>query len=506
MKTGHMLTAAGALCALAFATPLCAQASSSEPVSEAELRETISVLASDEYGGRKPGTGGETQTLAYIAHAFHDAGLGGGAKDASRWYQPVDLERAVPSPGSFVVMANGVPVTLASDEVVVTAEAANSSLAALPIVFSGYGVDGEGQAIGEVAGALAVMMGSEPPYEPGSAELKNYNRRMAALFDAGAKAVLVVLDSETPFAMVKSYLARGTTRLAGATKRPDRVRASASEAYAAQLFAAADRDYAALSAAAKADDFGGTPLGVTADLATANRTEAFRSYNVIAKLGGTDPAAGAVFFTGHWDHLGTCLPEGAEDRICNGAVDNASGIAVLIATAKRLATMGPFDRDIYFVATTAEEMGLLGGYALAEDPPVPLSDIVIALNVDTVAIADRGAKVAIIGRGKTDLEDEVEHVARSIGRTVDESDEANAFIQRQDGWTLLQKGVPALMVGGSFSDQALLGKFLAGPYHKHDDELTDAVPLGGAAEDADLHVALGAYFADSDRYPGKGRE
>src|SRR3546814_10903165 len=109
----------------------------------------------------------------------------------------------------------------------------------------------------------------------------------------------------------------------------------------------------------------------------------------MGKRPGAKPDGKAVLFLGHLDHLGGCAPEGAADRICNGAVDNASGIAVLIAVAKRLGQGERPDRDIYFLATTAEEKGLLGAHYFADHPVVPLSDITVALNVDTIAISDR---------------------------------------------------------------------------------------------------------------------
>ena len=94
----------------------------------------------------------------------------------------------------------------------------------------------------------------------------------------------------------------------------------------------------------------------------------------------------------------------------------------------------------------------------------------------------------------------VEAIAKKTGRTIESSTDANDFIQRQDGWALAQKGVPALMVGGSFADLDLMQKFLGSDYHGPNDELTDKTELGGAAEDADLHIALGTYFADTRKY------
>ena len=243
---------------------------------------------------------------------------------------------------------------------------------------------------------------------------------------------------------------------------------------------------------------------MTADLATTSNIRTYASNNVIAKLPGAKPDGKAVLFLGHWDHLGICRPEGdAADRICNGAVDNASGIAVLIEVAKRLAGGARPGRDIYFMATTAEEKGLLGATYFADHPIVPLGDITVALNIDTIAISPRGTPVATIGRGRPAYDAVVRDVATKLGRKLDEDGEADAFVQRQDGWALGAKNVPSLMAGGSFSDMPLLEAFLESDYHTANDNFSDKIPLGGAAEDADLHVALGRAFANVKSWPGK---
>jgi Zn-dependent M28 family amino/carboxypeptidase len=225
-----------------------------------------------------------------------------------------------------------------------------------------------------------------------------------------------------------------------------------------------------------------------------------RAHNVIGRIAGTGTSGEAILFMAHWDHIGLCQPPRASDRICNGAVDNASGVAALIEIARKLAREPRPDRDILFVATTAEELGLVGARAFAADPPHPLGVIVAALNLDTVAVAPRGEPVSIVGRGLTALDPFVDETARTLGRRVDASDGPNALVRRQDGWALLQKGVPAILVGGAYGS-GRLQRFLSTRYHKPDDDLASGVELGGAAEDVDLHVALGRLFGDSARFP-----
>ena len=220
-----------------------------------------------------------------------------------------------------------------------------------------------------------------------------------------------------------------------------------------------------------------------------NKRGPFTAYNVVGRVPGHARDGRAVILMAHYDHLGLCLPEGAADRICNGAVDNASGVAALIAIAERMAEM-KLDRDVWFVATSAEEWGLLGAKAFAASPPVPLDSIVAGFNLDTIAVAPRGLPVAMVAAQGSRLGLLVREAAAARGRAFDDDREAASFLQRQDGWALAQRGVPMIMAGGSFSDLKLLNAFLASQYHSPVDELRPDTELGGAVEDANLHVEL----------------
>lgn len=225
-----------------------------------------------------------------------------------------------------------------------------------------------------------------------------------------------------------------------------------------------------------------------------------QAHNVIGRVAGSDPSAGAVLMTAHWDHLGHCRTL-ALDRICNGAVDNASGVATLIEVARAIAAGPRPVRDIYFVATTGEEEGELGAKALAAAPPVPLGDIVASINVDCTATAPAGAPVAIVGRGRTKLDPLIFATARAMHRTVEKSDWANRYVKRQDGWQLLQHHVPTVMFGGVYGDRAALEAYMGSRYHRPDDDVAHLGSLEGAAEDADLHVAVIRALADPARWP-----
>jgi hypothetical protein len=464
---------------------------------EADLREHIAILASDAFEGRKPGTEGEAKTVKYIAEAWAKAGLKPAATDGS-WFEPVPLTQRGQGSATYSFAAEGRKLRVTSEDIVLIGQQAHYVRGKLPLVFTGSGVKADGTVAADVAGKAALVLFDA---ENVPDQMRSPRARREALIAAGAEAVIFVGDNKGNWPTLRRLLLSRPITLESREKRAPLEGAISTE-FAVGLVTAAGRDWDKLRANTKQADYAGEALGIDAEVDVKTDIYRFNSSNVIGKIAGRKRNGGALMYMGHWDHLGICAPEDAPDRICNGAVDNASGIAVLNEVAEALAKK-KHDRDIYFVATTAEESGLLGAYAFAENPVLPLDQIILSLNVDTIAIAPRGSKVAIIGRGTTPLDAAVEAVAKKAGRAVESSADANAFIQRQDGWALTQKGVPALMVGGSFADLELLQKFLGSDYHGPKDELTDGTELGGAAEDTDLHIALGRYFADARKYKSK---
>jgi hypothetical protein len=483
--------ALGLICAGSIGSAAVAQ-----KITEASLRPHIEILASDEFEGRDPGTEGERKTTAYISKAWEKAGLKPGASDGS-WLEPVALVRRGPDKADVQFSVRGNKLRFADDEIVLVGREASYQRDRVPVWFAGYGVDAEGKVPGDVAGKAVLILADRPAFA--KEQMQSIRARREALIDAGAEAVIAIGGEQAEYPLIRRQLMSRPMYLVSQEKRAP-LEGVVGAQFAVAMVTAAGGDWDKLRKSANATDFTGASLGIMAKFDVKTDVQAFDSYNVIGKLPGKKPGSGAVLYMGHWDHLGFCRPEGEADRICNGAVDNASGIAVLTEVARGLAK-NKHDRDIYFVATTAEERGLLGAYAFAEKPVVPLDSIVVALNIDTIAVAPRGAKVAIIGRGTTSLDPVIEAIAKKAGRKIEPSTDANSFIRRQDGWALTQKGVPALMVGGSFADLELMEKFLSGDYHGPDDELKKDTQLGGAAEDAMLHVALGKHFANAKKQP-----
>ncbi len=470
----------------------------SAKVSEASLRAHIKILSSDEYEGREPGTEGEKKTITYISSAWKSAGLYPFGKDGS-WFQPVPLVQYGQSQAKMVFSSSGRTLKFNADEAILTSQDAMYQNKAVPVVFGGYGFKSDGNVIGNVSGKIVLLLTER--VVAGNNIGRSANAAKEALVKAGAEGVIMVADGEPGnWVAMRRRFVTGPVMLEGVSTRAP-IEGAISSEFAVGLVTAAAQDWDKLRLKTRDADFDTTELGVNVALDITTNIRRFESKNVIGKIPGKKKGSGNVLFLAHWDHLGICRPEGEADRICNGAVDNASGIAVLTEVARALSRTRP-DRDIYFLATSAEEKGLLGAKQFVADPIVPLDQIIVAFNIDTIAIAPAGAKMAIIGRGKTQLDGEVDQVARKMRRKIEPSTDANSFLPRQDGWVLSEQGIPSLMVGGSFADLSLLEKFLASDYHGPNDELTPSTVLSGAAEDADLHIALGKFFSNTKSFRG----
>jgi acetylornithine deacetylase/succinyl-diaminopimelate desuccinylase-like protein len=176
--------------------------------------------------------------------------------------------------------------------------------------------------------------------------------------------VLTVLDAERTLSNVKSRRLRPGYALASEVLGGD-LEGFITRLGLGHLLQGSGILLSALEASAANPDFVPQLLGLNATLEATTREVTIRTHNLIGKLPGKKPGSGALLFLAHWDHFGICGVPPAEDVICHGAVDNASGIAALTEIARRIARGPKLDRDVYFLATTAEELGLLGAHAFA---------------------------------------------------------------------------------------------------------------------------------------------
>lgn len=495
------LTAA-AIAALSLSSLSVASAQprpSDAAVSEAELRQDIRILAGDAFEGREPGTAGEVRTAAHIIGAWAAAGLQPMEAGQTPWLQVVPLVEAAPISAEARFHGQGRSLSFKDDELLLAGRDAQVTLKDMPMLFAGYGVDAAGRVTMDVRGKAVVILMSDPSFGDGNLTSR---QRMQALAKAGASAVLVAADNGASWAQLERSLRQLRTMVTSDGAQPA-LRGFLSLPALDRLMEKSGSSGTAARNQAEVADYQGVALPFTMDASAVSDVRAYESHNVVARLAGRNPDGKSVLLMGHWDHLGRCGDEGAADQICNGAVDNASGIAAMIAVAKRLGKGERPDRDIIFLATTAEEKGLLGAKHFVNEPPIALPTITAAFNLDTIAIAPRGAPVAIIGEMQPHYRDAIQHVASQLNRKMDSDGEADAFLHRQDGAAFIAKQVPAFMAGGSFSDMKLLQRFLSGPYHRPGDDQVETIPLGGAADDSDLHVALLRFFADRSRWDGE---
>ncbi|WP_417609413.1 M28 family peptidase [Parasphingorhabdus sp.] len=473
-------------------------AARSQDISEADLRRHIEILASDEFEGREPGTAGENKTVNYIATQWSKAGFRPAGTDGS-WYAPVTLTVRTPQSYRLALTDSNSHqrVRVEQDDIVLRSRESSYHQSAIPVVFVGYAEHGQYEPA--VTGKL-VLLPRKPRDDSG--RVPDFRNRKAKLLQDGAVGVITVLDDQDRWTRFQRFFQRASTALADPENHAELEGVISFDQFQ-KLMRKSGQDPERLLA--DRDELAVIELGLNAAAKAETQVRSYISHNVIGKIPGTDPKSGALLFLGHWDHFGICRSEDPldpdKDRICNGAVDNASGISLLIETAKRLSA-DQHDRDIFFLATTAEEKGLLGAEAFANHPPVPLQTFKAVFNADTVALSGSGQEIAVVGMGRSSLDSDIALVAEEEGRDIDQSGKGNAYVKRQDGYVFLERGVPAYMITSAFADEESLQAFLDGAYHDVTDEANDSLVLTGAAADANFHVALGNYFSSTTTYPG----
>ncbi len=456
---------------------------------EAQLLAHITELASDAYQGREPGTPGEAKTLRYLGKQWFDIGLVSGTNDPGHaWFAPVTLVGRTPDGSLAQFSRRGRRVYVPSGSVLMLTSGKRSLIENAPVLFVGKGLIAPARA--ELAGRVALLLDNG----------QDNSDRQNTLLKTGASAVLTVLDGDRSLENVSNRRQRSGYALASDELGGDLEGFITAEGLASAL-AGTKQTLASLESAAADPAFVPRVLDLAATLEATTRETRISTHNLIGKLPGRKPGAGAVLLVAHWDHFGVCATPPAEDLICNGAIDNASGLASLTEIARRLAKAPALDRDVYFLATTGEELGLLGALAFAENPPLPLGKIVAAFNIDSNALAPAGAPLGIVGQGMTRLDAQIAAVARAQKRKLAEGTAANAYVRRQDGWALLQHDVPAVLVSSAYGDIARIERFFDSDYHRPSDGVKPGLELGGAAEDVAFHVALVRWFGDVKRVP-----
>ncbi len=499
-----------------------------EAIQEARMKEWVRDLSADEMQGRLPGTEGEERATAYILEAYRAAGLVPANGDS--YFQQVPLVGITADPSmTLKVRGKGKQrdLTYKTEFMAVTTREQEAIDASGELVFVGYGTvapefnwdDYKGA---DVAGKVLVMLVNDPPLEDASrfgGKAMTYYGRWTYKYEIGAEkgAAGVILVHETEAAGYPWGVVAGSW--AGEQFVPARADAGASrlpfESWvthetAANLFQMAGLDLAEMEAKAARDDFAPVPLGLTASLAFTNTMRRVESRNVAGLLPGGDLANEWIIYTAHWDHLGVSDPVDG-DAIYNGAFDNATGVASLLAIAHAYAALpAPPRRSILFLAVTAEEQGLIGSYHYAANPLHPLARTAALINMDGMNVHGRTEDVIVIGLGNTTLDDLVQEVAAGQGRRVTpDMEPEKGFYYRSDQFPFAKKGVPALYTdhgihyvgrpeGWGMEQNAA---YTRENYHKPSDEFDPEWDFSGMVEDTRLLFQVGLRAAQDDAMP-----
>jgi Zn-dependent M28 family amino/carboxypeptidase len=262
--------------------------------------------------------------------------------------------------------------------------------------------------------------------------------------------------------------------------------------------------------AAKENGFKAIVLGLNASASLGNVIKKTDSKNVVGLLEGKTRPDEYVVYTAHWDHLGRCKPAPDGDDICNGAVDNATGTAALVALAEAYKKAGAPDRSVIFLAVTAEESGLLGSKYYAENPIYPLSQTVGGVNMDAFAVAGPAKNVIVVGKGKSQLDVYLDAALKSGGRVAEaEPTPEKGYYYRSDHFSFAKQGVPMiyfeggedLVDGGREAGGAVAKDYTENRYHGPKDEYNPDWDWSGVMSDLKVYYTVGRMLAMTEDWP-----
>lgn len=503
----------------------------SSEIDETRFRDDVRMLAADEFEGRKPGTGGDEKTVAFLVDQFKKLGLKPGNGDSYLQQVPLveilagsDASLAVSGPRAATALAYGKDMVIWTKRVVPEATLRQSEL-----VFVGYGIvapeyQWNDYAQLDVHGKTVMVLVNDPGYgskDPkvfkGNAETY-YGRWTYKLEEAarrGAAGVLLIHDTGAagyPWNVVVNE--HTGPQLEQATPDGNAGRAAIegwlSAEAARAVFAQAGLDFVALTTAAAHPGFKAAALGLKVDAAVHNTIRRYNSANVIALLPGIRHKNEYVIYTAHWDHLGRQTAQ-AGGAILNGAVDDAAGVAGLLVLAQSFSRTKPVaDRSLAFIAFTAEEAGLLGSAYYVANPIFSLSRTAGVLNLDVMHIGGPTRDVMVFGFGNSELEDYLRDAALLQGREVHPDwNPSQGFYFRSDQFSFARSGVPALYFQSGIDDsargpawgQAQLHDYMTHRYHQPDDKYSPDWDVRGTLDDLRLYYAVGNRLARTRRFP-----
>ena len=501
-----------------------------QAIDRATLEAPLRFLSDDLLEGRGPASRGDELGRLYLATTLELLGYQPGAPGGG-WQQSFDLVgvKAEP-PKTWSFKAGGQTVDLKWWDEFIAASGVQQPTSALKdaeLVFVGYGIqapeyhwdDFKGM---DLKGKVLVMLNNDPDWDPNlfAGDRRLYYGRWTYKYESaarqGAAGAIIIHTTPSagyPWQVVQTSWSGTQFELPAAGEPRIEVRAWTTEDATRKLFQAAGKDLGKLIEQAHNRDFKPVPLGINTSMTFNNQVSKVRSANVLGILPGSDPNLKneVVVYTAHHDHLGIGQPDKNGDKIYNGAVDNASGCATVMAIAKAYAALPQRPRRSIVIAFVAgEEQGLLGSAYLAAHPPVPAGRIAANINYDSANVLGRTRDVTEIGLGKSSL-DAIERAvaARQGRRLVGDQFPDRGFFYRSDQFSFAKVGVPAIhpSAGTDFVGRPPgWGKEQAGDYEKHryhqpSDEFDPKWNYGGMIEDAQLGFYTGLVVANSTKMP-----
>lgn len=494
------------------------------------LAAPIRFLASDALEGRGPASRGDQLARAYLASELESLGLVPGGADGS-WQQSFDIvgnNAAMPATWSLSVGGKSVEWKRSDDYIATSGvQAQSAELKDAELVFVGYGIqapeyrwdDFKGM---NLKGKVLVMLNNDPEDDDNlfAGKRRLYYGRWDYKYESaarqGAAGAIIVHTNHSagyPWQVVQTSWTGEQFELPAGDEPRLQVSAWATEEATKRLFAAAGFDLTQLIADAQRRDFRPIPLKAKTSLTLKNKIEKATTANVLGLLPGGDPklASEVVVLSAHHDHLGIGEPDKDGDKIYNGAVDNASGCAQILAIARAFAALPERPRrSILFAFVAAEEQGLLGSRYYAEHPTYPPGKIAANVNFDGGNIWGRTLDLTYIGLGKSSLDGVVKDLAAAQGREVlpDQAPD-RGFFYRSDQFSFAKIGVPAIYLdaGRKFRGKPegwgkeIQEKWEEIQYHQPSDQIAPDWNYEGMIEDARLGFFASLWIANQDAMP-----
>lgn len=494
-----------------------------------QLSRHIQQLASDAFLGRQPGTEGETLTVDYLVQQFQQLGLQAGNDGSFTQAVPYMQVTNIGQPQVRLTgSANGWQPQVGTDIVVSSRTGQTEvNLSASDIMFAGYGVvapeyQWHDFAALDAKGKTVIVLVNDPGFaskDPAlfKGEEMTYYGRWTYKYEECARqqaaACLIVHDTAAAgygFNVVQNMMQRAQFDLANNQSAKTPVIGWLSTEGAEQLFASAGLDFQALKTRAAQPGFQAVALeGHQLSASIKLDVQTGSSNNVLAALPGKSRADEWLVVTAHWDHLGAIPKEDGALAIYNGAIDNAGGVAALLAIAEQAVAQGGFERSVLFLVITLEESGLLGTKHYVANPTVPLAQIVANINIDALLPVPETRDIWIIGLGQSELDDVVRSQAAKQQRVVIGNPEVEkGFFYRSDQFAFAQVGIPGLFMGpgtdslqgGKAVGEAALQATQA-RYHTPDDIFTPDWDFGALLQDTQLHYLVLEDLANSGQWP-----